>query len=191
MNRKAKCEKVLAFAISAGRLKRVQRMGWAVRSLPRESVADHSYRTALLGAAISRMVDAEVDHSKVVEMALIHDLAEAFIGDWDHETTAIVGKGIKNQLENTVVRRLLLDLPKAVSERFLMLWEEYLSGRTIESKIVHLADKLEAAIQALEYRRCGMDKQTFEDFIKNLEELNLPKELEAVLNPFLEVLRHE
>jgi len=191
MNRKTQCERVLAFTIAAGRLKRVMRTGWAVRALPNESVADHSYRTALLAATISRMVDAEVDYSKVVEMALIHDLAEAYIGDWDHETTGLVGRKTKSELEGTVIRRLLLELPKDVSERFSQLWEEYASERTFESKIVHLADKLEAAIQALEYRRSGMDRQIYEGFVKNLEELNLPKELEAVTKSFLEVLRHE
>jgi len=162
-----------------------------VRGLPNESVADHSYRTALLASLIASVVDLEVDRAKILEMALIHDLAEAYIGDWDHETTDLVGRKVKRRLEDTVASKLIANLPRAVSERLLKTWEEYSLGQSLEAKIVHLADKLEAAIQALEYQKSGMNRQIYEMFIENLEELSLPEKLEPVLKNFLEVLRNE
>ncbi len=179
------------FIVASGRLKRVARTGWAVRALPNESVADHSYRTAVLASVISTLVDVQVDRSKLLDMALIHDLGEAYIGDWDHEATSLVGRGTKKTLEDTVATKLFRGLPTKTSERFLTLWREYVSGETVESKIVHFADKLEAAIQALEYRRAGMDRRVYEMFVGNLRDLSLPTELDALLKAFLEVLGNE
>lgn len=184
-------KKVVGFAINAGRLKRTPRTGWAVRGLVGESVADHTYRTALLASLISSMVELQVDRAKLLEMALIHDLAEAYMGDWDHETTAIVGRHTKRALEERVVSNMLSELPKNASARLRAVWKEYEANQSLESKIVRLADKLEAAIQALEYHRSGMSREIYNMFLRNLEELELPKELNGLLQRFLEALRNE
>lgn len=184
-------KKVIEFAVSAGRLKRTPRTGWAVRGLVGESVADHTYRTALLASLISSTLGLEVDRGKLLDMALIHDLAEAYIGDWDHDTTTMVGKTTKKRLEEEVVLKLFSKLPQNTSSRLSEIWREYEAGQTLESKIVHFADKLEAAIQALEYRRSGMNREIYEMFVGNLEELSLPEELQAKLKGFLEALRNE
>lgn len=182
-------KKIIGFAISAGRLKRTPRTGWSVRGLVGESVADHTYRTALLSSLISHMLRLRVDRGKLLEMALIHDLAEAYIGDWDHETVGVVGRETKRKLEEKALSKLLSDLPQNVSRRLHAVWKEYYAGESLESKIVRLADKLEAAIQALEYHRSGMNREIYEMFLENLEELKQPKELHALLQGFLEALR--
>lgn len=46
----------------------------------RESVAEHSWRLALM-AYLMRDEFPEADMDKVVQMCLIHDLGEAFTGD--------------------------------------------------------------------------------------------------------------
>lgn len=182
---------LIGFAISAGRLKHTPRTGWSVRGLVGESVADHTYRTALLSSLVSWMLDREVDRGKLLEMALIHDLAEAYLGDWDHEAVDLLGRETKRKLEEEAVSKLISNLPQKVSRRLQAVWEEYQRGESLEAKIVHLADKLEAAIQALEYHRSGMKREIYEMFLGNLEELSLPKELQSVLQALLEALRNE
>src|SRR5688572_1987599 len=69
-----------ALADAAGKLKRVRRKGWVDRGVPdAESVADHSYRLALLAWAVARQRGLDAD--RALKMALFHDLAEAEVGD--------------------------------------------------------------------------------------------------------------
>ena len=64
-----------------GRLKEVPRTGWLDRDIPveeTESVADHSFGVAMLAWLLA---PDELDRLRVVELALIHDLAESVVGD--------------------------------------------------------------------------------------------------------------
>ncbi len=63
------------FASLAGLIKKVKRTGW-LRYLPSEkveSVGDHSAKIAMLAIYLRNMEN--VNYSKCVEMALIHDIA--------------------------------------------------------------------------------------------------------------------
>lgn len=62
------------------RLKLQKRTGW-VREGCRdpESIADHMYRMAVM--ALLSEEDEELDVAKCVQMAVVHDLAEAEVGD--------------------------------------------------------------------------------------------------------------
>lgn len=45
-------------------------------------------------------------------------------------------------------------------ERFRSLWEEYEARETPESKLVKDLDRLELALQAVEYERCELRNET-------------------------------
>src|SRR5262245_33825115 len=67
-------------AAVAGKLKRVRRKGWVDRGVvDAESVADHSYRLAVLAWAVARSRGLDADRAQ--RIALLHDLAEAEVGD--------------------------------------------------------------------------------------------------------------
>src|SRR5437868_15393470 len=67
-------------ADAAGKLKEVRRKGWVDRGVPdAESVADHSYRVAVLAWAVARQ--RGLDASRALLIGLVHDLAEAEVGD--------------------------------------------------------------------------------------------------------------
>src|SRR5690242_10124588 len=69
-----------ALAEAAGALKEVRRKGWVDRGVPdAESVADHSYRVALLAWALARA--RGLDAGRAMLIGLVHDLAEADVGD--------------------------------------------------------------------------------------------------------------
>src|ERR1700693_4435909 len=100
-------QKLLRFFVRSGRLKVERRRGWVKKLGLKnpESVADHSYRTALMAMVISD--SRGLDTSKAVRLALLHDLPEAIAGDAMPEERS--GK-LKTALETKAMEELLGDL---------------------------------------------------------------------------------
>ncbi|CUA78194.1 HD domain-containing protein 2 [Bos taurus] [Rhizoctonia solani] len=101
---------------------------------------------------------SDLDVSKCVMMAVVHDLAEAIVGDiapWEG-----ISKAEKAQREREGMRCMLSDMlhdgPGAV--RIKELWEEYEEQVTPEAKFVKDLDRLEMALQAAEYERSFPDE---------------------------------
>jgi putative hydrolase of HD superfamily len=150
------------FAV-AGRLKQEPRRGWVLRlHMDRpESVADHSYRVALMAMVYSDL--RKLDAGKAMRMALLHDLPEALVGD------SIPGERTppeKRRLESAAMSDILKDLPPELSERYHSVWHELEEGKSAEAKLVKELDKVELAIQADEYRK-GNPTPVFEEFIRS------------------------
>ncbi|MDF2757844.1 MAG: domain containing 2, partial [Thermomicrobiales bacterium] len=83
----------------AAKLKSVPRTGWLDRGLDAhrvESVADHSFGVALLAwvCALQRQAEGTpIDPERVLQLAIIHDLAEAKTGDsTPYDPAAIPGE---------------------------------------------------------------------------------------------------
>ena len=75
-----KPEDLLELMGFVGKLKELERTGWAMRGVKRpESVADHSFGTAILSMILAK--DEGLDVGKAAMMALVHDLPEAVVGD--------------------------------------------------------------------------------------------------------------
>jgi putative hydrolases of HD superfamily len=140
---------LLHFFKISGRLKTEPRRGWVVKlgmEHP-ESVADHSYRVVLMTMVYS---DARgLDTEKALRMAMLHDLAEAVVGD------SIPGEREpreKKKLESSGLRKMLKELPEGLSKAYYSSWLEFEEGESAEAKLVRQLDKVEMAIQASEYR---------------------------------------
>lgn len=74
--------KLVQFLHEAGLLRRTPRSGWQTIGAPFESVAEHSFRTAVIGYALSKMEKiGKEDERKVVLACLFHDVAESRCGD--------------------------------------------------------------------------------------------------------------
>jgi 5'-deoxynucleotidase YfbR-like HD superfamily hydrolase len=132
----------------AGELKRTRRAGWVRCGVPNaESVADHTFRTAFIAMILGDTMGLDTD--KLIQMALIHDLAELATGDiTPHDRPS---PWEKQAMENAAFNLILKDLPGR--DKYLCLWEEYLDQGSIEAKILAGIDKLEMAIQACEYSK--------------------------------------
>src|SRR3989339_2211175 len=80
-------EDLIDFLHKVGQLKGLKRTGWVYKNIPDpESVAEHSFRTAILALVLADELKA--DKERLVKMALIHDLAESITGDltpWDKD----------------------------------------------------------------------------------------------------------
>ena len=108
----------------------------------RESVAEHSWRIALMAYFVSDEFP-EADMDKVIKMCLIHDLGEAFTGD--------IPVFKKTEADEKREEKLLFDwvasLPKPYSDEMSALYAEMAERKTLEARIYKAMDSLEAIIQ--------------------------------------------
>lgn len=156
--------KLVEFFKNVGQLKGVSRAGWVKVGIKSpESVADHTFRTAFLCMIFSSLEG--LDELKMLQMALLHDLPEAIIGDL---TPSEKNKANKNNEENAM-KKLLSFLPKEIRRRYLEIWHEYTAGETTEAKIVRQLEKLEMVLQAREYEETRATKESLKTFIESGE----------------------
>ena len=130
---------------NVGKLKELKRTGWVLKNVPNpESVADHSFRTAIIALLLAEKLG--LDKDKCVQMALIHDLAESVAGDiTPHDD---VSDEEKHELE----KKAIVDLFKNVNHNNVVeLWNEFEEQKTAEAKFIMELDKIEMLLQAFEY----------------------------------------
>ena len=140
-------ENLRCFLAYAGKLKQIPRTGWIDSDVPDpESVADHSYRTALTSMVLSDSL--ELDTLKVMRMALLHDLAESLTGD----ITPSLKQENHAEQEDQAMKQILGCLPEELQQSYRGTWREYQEQETPEAILVHDADKLEMILQASEYQ---------------------------------------
>ena len=145
-----------------GILKRVPRTGW-VRSKVNnpESIADHSMRTSFLAMLLC---PTNVNKDKVVQMALIHDLAESIATD------ITPYDGISNEEKFKLEDDAWTIISNSLNNNEMqLLWREMEDGITLEAKFVKELDKLEMLIQAEEYENLQNDLN-LSGFFKNYDE---------------------
>jgi len=132
-------------------LKEVPRAGWLrVGVASPESVAAHSHGVAWL---VLVLCPAGVDRGRALALAILHDLAEAHVGDiTPHDG---VPRAEKRRREEAAMRALLAPLPAA--DELLALWLEYEDGSTPEGRFVKACDKLDMGLQARRYATSGAD----------------------------------
>ena len=107
-----------------------------------ESVAEHSWRTALM-AMLTANAFPEADIDKVIRMCLIHDLGEAFTGD----IPSFDKTEADSKTEELALRQWVQTFPSPEREEWLALYEEMEAQQTQEARIYKALDKLEAVIQ--------------------------------------------
>ncbi|NJE04481.1 HD family hydrolase [Thermococcus sp. MV11] len=145
---------LLDLLLEAGNLKRLPRTGWLLRGVPNpESIADHSYRVALITLFLAdelKVKGVDVNVERALKMALLHDLAEARITDIPLTAQYYIDKG---KAEKKAAMELFIKTPKP--GEYFRLWREYEEELSLEGRLVKFADKLEMLIQAYEYERAG------------------------------------
>jgi len=163
------------FLTMARGLKTTPRTGWIrQRAGPRiESVADHSWRMSLMAMVAASSASSEqqsYDVNRCVKIALVHDLAEATVGDITPHCG--VSDATKHELELAAITSMTDQLSGNVSTNatspvaadILELWKEYEAGETPEAKLVKDMDKLEMILQALEYETDGKNEDSLDGF---------------------------
>ena len=145
----------------------------------KESVADHSWRLALMAYWISDEFP-DVDMNKVIRMCLIHDIGEVFTGD----IPTFLKADSDEALEESFLFNWVSSLPSPYSVEMRTLYEEMLEMKTVEARIYKALDNLEAVIAHNEsdlstwlpneydlQLTYGYDKVGFSPFLKSLRDV--------------------
>lgn len=149
-------------------LKTTKRTGWVMRGVHRpESIADHMYRMSLMSLVASHG-DGAVDTDRCVKLALVHDLAEARVGDITPHCG--VSDGEKHRREEEAMEQLSALLGPAMGgDEMLGLWREYEEGATEEARLLKDLDKIEMILQAQEYEAEGSHEESLDQFFTSTE----------------------
>jgi putative hydrolases of HD superfamily len=162
-------EKILDFIGEAGMLKSLPRSGWRVLGIKTgESIADHSFRCAVLGYILSHMEKVPV--GRVVLMCLFNDIHESRTTDLHKlaqryfDTVKADRDSFKEQTEG---------LPLSLRKDLASIRKDYDSQKKKESIVARDADILECLIQAKEYYEQGFTQAAL--FMKKAPEFLVTK----------------
>ncbi|MCJ1434560.1 hypothetical protein MMC27_003929 [Xylographa pallens] len=141
------------------RLKTTPREGWRRFGIDHgESISDHMYRMSIITMLAPTSLSSQLDISRCIKMALVHDMAESLVGD----ITPVdpVSKDEKNRRETESMDYLTTHLlgkvgrgGKEAGVDMQKTWQEYEDNETLEAKFVHDVDKLELLLQMVEYEK--------------------------------------
>lgn len=143
-------DRIADFLFEVGMLKRTPRSGWQfLAGAESESVADHSFRVAMIAFTLARLEGGDLDADRVLRMALVHDLPEARTSDLNYMNQKYVQVD-----EERAAADMIEGLP--FSDELDSLLEEYRREKTRESIVAHDADQLELLLQLIEQRTAGV-----------------------------------
>ena len=162
----------------------VRRTGWT-RVIPAfftgtsgsdrvETVAEHSIKVAILAACLNPECAVEA-----FEMGLCHDMAECLVGDLT--PGQMPDREEKHRLEANAFETLISGLPNETMAKLRTRFVDYMENQTNLTHTVHLADKLDMALQAIFYEHLfHIDLQEFldsasQEICQNYEKLHIPQ----------------
>lgn len=161
------------------KLKQTPRTGWVLKGIPAneaESIAEHMYRMAMISMVLP-MAEG-VSREKCIMIALVHDLAEAIVGDLTPDCG--VSSEEKHRREASALVEMTKDLSPEIAQLIRGLWKEYESGSSEEGRIVKQIDKFEFALQASEYEKIYPEVDCLDQWIKQVEPVVKDEHLKGV-----------
>ncbi|KAK5964517.1 HD domain-containing protein 2, partial [Trichostrongylus colubriformis] len=131
-----------------------------------ETVASHMYRMAVLAMSLEGQIEG-LDVVHTVMMSLVHDLAEAIVGDITPHCG--VSDEEKYDQESKAMQKIASFVPvSSVGDQWIELWREYENQETLEAKVVKHLDKFDMVVQAFDYeRKYGLDLEQFFESTKS------------------------
>ena len=138
---------IVNFFFESGMLSKTPRTGFQFLGTGKQSVAEHSFRVAIIGFALAKLVE-DVDVFKVVRMCLFHDLPETRTGDLNY-----VNKHYVDAKEDEAIEDLASTLP--FGNEIEEVLTELKRNNTKEAQLVHDADQLELILELKEQLDLG------------------------------------
>lgn len=149
-------ERVSNFFYELGILQVMKRSGQDFLGSGTQSVADHSFRVAMMGYTMGKMAGADAD--KIMKMCMFHDLEEARTGDLNYVQQAYVesddDKALADALEGLPIESEIHELIKEFTEQ-----------ETLEAKLAKDADVLELLFFLKEQKDKG--NQQADNWLRN------------------------
>lgn len=127
-------DRVSGFFYEIGMLQVMKRTGQDYLGSGTQSIADHSFRVAIMGYTLAKMVGCDAD--KVMKMCMFHDVEEARTGDLNYLQQAYVKSDDERAIKDS-----MRGLP--MEAEVLELIDEYSAQETIEAVVAKDADVLE------------------------------------------------
>lgn len=160
---KTNIKELTHYIFELGMLKKVKHCGVMYAGVPNpDTVAEHAHRAAIIGYLLATMENANPEKTALI--CLLHDNAETRISDFHKIAVRYINphKGEMKAIGEQCAR-----LPKYLAKKFISLFKEYESGKTLEGRLARDANYLELAFQAKEYVETG--HKACEDWLINIE----------------------
>lgn len=129
------------FLFEIGMLRKTPRTGYQFLGSGAENVAEHSFRTAVIGFVLANL--AEADPMRTMALCLFHDLHETRTGDFNY---------VNKMYNSCDGRRAMEDALRGTGlrERILSKWDELEEAETLEAKLAQDADQLDLILNLKE-----------------------------------------
>jgi 5'-deoxynucleotidase YfbR-like HD superfamily hydrolase len=130
----------IEFILEVDRLKEVYRQSFVLYADRHENSAEHSWHLAVAALLLAEHANQPVDVSRVIRMALVHDLVEIDAGDtFIYDTAGNIEKAAK---EEKAADRIFGLLPSDQRDEWRALWNELEERKTAEAKFANALDRL-------------------------------------------------
>lgn len=132
------------------------------------------YRMAMITLMCT---DASLDRSKLVKIALVHDLAEAIVGDITPMDRIPKAEKARRELAamETICSQLVPRSHAPRGEEIMALFREYEDKATPEARYVKDVDKYELVLQTFEYERRHEGAKKLDSFVAVQELVQHPE----------------
>lgn len=134
MKGRGRLTRIVDFFNECGMLRKTPRTGYQFLGTGSENVAEHSFRTAVIGHVLALMAGADV--ARTTYMCLFHDLHEARTGDFNYVAH------IYNKSRRTEVLEHATE-GTGLGEDILGYWKELEETETLEARLAQDADQLD------------------------------------------------
>jgi putative hydrolase of HD superfamily len=137
----ARLQAQIDFVVEADRLKAVDRQNRVLAVDRPENSAEHSWHLALMVVVLAEHADEPIDLGHTVQLAIVHDLVEAYAGD-----TFVYGDDDPEdqaRREAEAADRLFGLLPDDQAAHLRGLWDEFEARETPEARFAKAIGRLQ------------------------------------------------
>jgi 5'-deoxynucleotidase YfbR-like HD superfamily hydrolase len=150
---------MLTILLELQRLKGLKRTGWALRGQPSdtESVAAHSFGVAVTAMLLADELVARgltLDRERILRMALLHDWAEARLGDLPRTAARYLDAQTRKRADAAAFADIATGAG-AADAYYKDLHHEYEQRSSLEARLVKAADVIDLLVQALAMEQAG------------------------------------
>ncbi len=164
------------------RLKHLYRQGWLQNGIKEnicESVAEHSFSTALTAWVLAVENFPDLNSDRVLQLALVHDLGEIHTGDITPADNVLSENKYQREIDS--VKKTFSTLKSG--DIFSALWQEYEQESSPEAAFVKQIDKIEMILQAIVYEHStGIDLSSFKESVLYIKNAELQEMMFEILN---------
>ncbi len=134
------------FLFEAGMLRKTPRTGYQFLGTGQENVAEHSFRTAVIGFVLAEMAGANAERTAM--LCLFHDLHEARTGDFNY-----VNRMYNSSRRTDALKDCLAGT--GLTERVLGFWHELEATESLEARLAQDADQIDLILNLKEQLDLG------------------------------------